>query len=341
MALDDVKEVIENLQSIINTHHDYLFKKEARTRLVLINPLLQALGWEVSNPAAVQIEYQVKTKRADYVLIRERRDVPIAVIEAKGLGNTLEDDETAQAHIYANQAGIDYMIVTDGDTWKMFKAYGRGVLEDRQIMEFQLSKDLAHECMLQALRIWKSNLASGSPKEAMTPVLDSPDDKMKIDPAVPPAPASPIKKDDNVPVKQLYLEYWTALKSSFEERNNGIKFRKPQPQSWMGFKVGRSGFYLYTSASRNKRYISVGLTVRGVHGKSHFDRLKRSKTEIEKEISAKLKWEENPKENYIYLNCWDIDLQDRNDWDRQHKWLCEQLETFHSVFVPRIKALPK
>ena len=27
MALDDVKEVIENLQSTINTHHDHLFKK--------------------------------------------------------------------------------------------------------------------------------------------------------------------------------------------------------------------------------------------------------------------------------------------------------------------------
>ena len=239
MALDDVKEVIENLQGIINTHHDYLFKKEARTRLVLINPLLQALGWEVSNPAAVQIEYQVKKKRADYVLIRERRDKPIAVIEAKGLGNTLEDDETAQAHIYANQAGIDYMIVTDGDTWKMFKAYGRGVLEDLQIMEFQLSKDLSHECMLQALRIWKSNLASGSPKEAMKPVLDFPDDKA-------------IKKDDNVPTKKLYLEYWKALKSSFEGRNNGIKFRKPQSQCWMGFKIGRSGFEIHTWASKEK-----------------------------------------------------------------------------------------
>ena len=195
MALDDVKEVIENLQSIINTHQNYLFKKEARTRLVLINPLLQALGWEVSNPAAVQIEYQVKTKRADYVLIPERRDEPIAVIEAKGLGNPLEDDETAQAHIYANQAGIDYMIVTDGDTWKMFKAYGRGVLEDRQIMEFQLSKDLAHECMLQALRIWKSNLASGSPKEAMKPVLaPAKDDIKKAAPADDKPP--PVKHSD-------------------------------------------------------------------------------------------------------------------------------------------------
>ena len=119
------------------------------------------------------------------MLIRERDDKPIAVIEAKGLGNSLEDDETAQAHIYANQAGIDYMIVTDGDTWKMFKAYGRGVLEDRQIMEFQLSEDLSHECLLQALRIWNPNLATGNPKEAMKPVLDSPDDKMKDDPAAP------------------------------------------------------------------------------------------------------------------------------------------------------------
>ena len=328
MALDDVKEVIENLQSIINTHHDYLFKKEARTRLVLINPLLQALGWEVSNPAAVQIEYQVKTKRADYVLIRERRDEPIAVIEAKGLGNTLEDDETAQAHIYANQAGIDYMIVTDGDTWKMFKAYGRGVLEDRQIMEFQLSKNLAHECMLQALRIWKSNLASGSPKEAMTPVLDFPDDKA-------------IKKDDNVPTKKLYLEYWKALKSSFEGRDNGIKFRKPQSQCYMGFKIGRSGFGIHTWASKEKKYVCVGLTVAGNHGKSHFDRLKMSKTEIEREISPELEWQENSKQNYIRLHLRNTDLEDTKDWKRQHKWLCEQLETFHSVFVPRIKALPK
>ena len=330
MALDDLKEVIEMLQGIINTHHDYLFKKEARTRLVLINPLLQALGWEVSNPAAVQIEYQVKTKRADYVLIPERRDEPIAVIEAKGLGNPLEDDETAQAHIYANQAGIDYMIVTDGDTWKMFKAYGRGVLEDRQIMEFQLSKDLAHECMLQALRIWKSNLASGSPKEAMTPVLDSPNDKMKNDPAVLPTPAN-----------KLYLEYWKALKSSFEGRNNGIKFRKPQPQCWMGVAVGRSGFGIHTWVSRDKKYICVGLTVEGTHGKSHFDRLKMSQTEIEREISPELEWQENPKENYIRLHLRNTDLEDIEDWTRQHQWLCEQLETFHSVFVPRIKSLPR
>ena len=45
MALDDLKEVIEKLQDTIKTYRDdYLLKKEARTRLVLIDPLLQALG---------------------------------------------------------------------------------------------------------------------------------------------------------------------------------------------------------------------------------------------------------------------------------------------------------
>ena len=342
MALDDLKEVIEKLQDMIETQHDYLLKKEARTRLVLINPLLQALGWEVSNPAAVQIEYPVKKKRADYVLIPERGDKPIAVIEAKGLEKSLEDDETTQAHIYANQAGIDYMIVTDGDRWKMFKAYGRGILEDRQIMEFQLSEDLSHECVLQALRMWKPNLASGRPKEAMKPVLDSPDDKMKDDPAVPPAPALAIKKgDDALPVKQLYLEYWKALKNTLEQRDSGIKCRKPQPQCHMGFKVGRSGFQIHTWASRDKEYICVGLTVDGTHGRSHFDRLKMSKADIEREIGAELKWQPNPKENNIRLYRWSTDLEDTEGWTRQHKWLCEQLETFHSVFVPRIKSLSK
>lgn len=138
---------------------------------------------------------------------------------------------------------------------------------------------------------------------------------------------------------ELYLEYWTALKNHFEGRNNDIKFRKPLPQNWTNFAVGRSGFHLTASASRREEYIGVYLTVHGTHGKSHFDRLKMSQTEIESEIGAELEWDENPKENYIGRYLEDTDLEDRDDWQRQHQWLCEQLETFHRVFAPRVKAL--
>ena len=30
---------------------------------------------------------------------------------------------------YANRDGIDYMIVTDGDTWEMYEVFKRGALE--------------------------------------------------------------------------------------------------------------------------------------------------------------------------------------------------------------------
>ena len=337
MALDGLKEVIEKLQGMINTHQNYLFGKERRTRQVLIDPLLKALGWDVSDPGAVYLEHN----RMDYALMSNAS--PIAVIEAKPLakplGKPLEGKVITQAITYAVENNILYIIVANGDRWEMYEVLKPGTLEDKKLMVFQLSEQSAHECALQALRIWKPNLASGSPKEAMKPVLGPPD-KIKDAPAVPPAPALAIKKgDDALPIKQLYLEYWKALKNTLEQRDSGIKCRKPQPQCWMGFKVGRSGFQIHTWASRDERYISVGLTVEGTHGRSHFDRLKMSKTEIEREISPELEWQENPKQNYIRFYLRNTDLEDTEDWKRQHQWLCEQLETFHKVFVPRVEAL--
>lgn len=67
--------------------------------------------------------------------------------------------------------------------------------------------------------------------------------------------------------------------------------------------------------------------------------MKISKTEIEREISPELEWQENPKQNYIRFYRRNTNLEETEDWKRQHQWLCEQLETFHKVFVPRVEAL--
>lgn len=339
MGLDDLKEVIEELQGLIDTRRDYLLGKERRTRQVLIDPLLKMLGWDVSDPGAVYIEHNWM----DYALMSNATPgaVPVAVIEAKPLGESLEKKAITQAIAYAIENNIPYIIVTNGDRWEMYEVLKPGTMEDKKLMEFQLSEHLSQECVLQALRMWHPNLASSSPKEAMPPVFNAPDDKMKDDPAVPPKPALAIKKDF-ANTKELYLAYWTALKNHFEQRgkwNEDIKFRKPLQQCFMTFAVGHSGFHIHTWASRDKRYVNVGLTVKGAEGKSHFDHLKKSKTEIEREISPELEWEENPKENYIRLYLRNTDLEDGDDWKRQHQWLCEQLGTFYEVFSPRIKAL--
>ena len=158
MALDDLQGVIEKLQNMIETHSDYLSRHETRTRQVLIDPLLRELGWDVSDPAAVQLEYRVGQQWADYALMSDNQ--PVAVIEAKRLGRGLEDDEIMQVLNYANRDGIDYMIVTDGDHWEMYEVFKRGTLEERLLMKFQLSQQPAHKNVLQVLGLWKPNLVS-------------------------------------------------------------------------------------------------------------------------------------------------------------------------------------
>ena len=185
MALDDLQGVIENLQQIIKVHRDYLSRHETRTRQVLIDPLLRELGWDVSDPEAVQLEYRVGKQWADYALMSEGQ--PIAVIEAKPLGSDLEDDEMMQVLNYANRDGIEYMIVTDGDRWEMYEVFQRGTLEERLLMKLGLSQQPAHKNALQALAMWKSNLASdGTPSEATEPVFisDGPPEQTPSDPPI-------------------------------------------------------------------------------------------------------------------------------------------------------------
>ena len=177
MVLDDLQSVIEKLQDMIETHRGYLSGHETRTRQVLIDPLLRELGWDVSDPEAVQLEYRVGQQWADYALMSDNQ--PVAVIEAKRLGRGLEDDEIMQVLNYANRDGIDYMIVTDGDHWEMYEVFKRGTLEERMLMKFQLSQQLPHKNVLQVLGMWKPNLVSdGTPSEPTEPIV------------VPPKPAS-------------------------------------------------------------------------------------------------------------------------------------------------------
>ena len=173
MALDDLKETIETLRERIQAHRPYLEGNETRTRQVLIDPMLHELGWNVGDPNSVELEYRIGQGRADYALMGSKR--LIAVIEAKALGKPLDEKETMQALNYANAAGIPYMTLTNGDHWRMLEVFKQAPIKDRILMEFQLTRDESYACALQALGLWRPNLASGEPpREATPPVLVKP-----------------------------------------------------------------------------------------------------------------------------------------------------------------------
>ena len=170
MALDDLQGVIEKLGKMIETQCRYLAENETRTRQVLIDPLLRELGWDVSNPDVVQLEYWVQQYRMDYALMSKGK--PLAVVEAKRLGSDLDDDQIMQVLNYANVAGINYMIITNGNTWEMYEVFKPAELKKRLLMRLELSQQPAYKNALRALAMWKPNLASdGSPSAATEPVL--------------------------------------------------------------------------------------------------------------------------------------------------------------------------
>ena len=152
---------------------------------------------------------------------------------------------------------------------------------------------------------------------------------------------SRISRNELTTVQQLYLEYWTTLQELLEERNGVIKPVKPLPRYWMSFTVDRSSFRLSASASVKDGQISVSLVLRGKDRTDRFRLLKRDQTDIEDAVGAKLKWggKYQRKQSYISLYLDEADPEDREDWNRQHQWLCKTLEAFHDAFSTRVKAL--
>ena len=143
------------------------------------------------------------------------------------------------------------------------------------------------------------------------------------------------------PAKRLYLEYWTAFRDLLEERNGMVNPVKPLAQSELHYGVGRSGFHITVLASVRGEWICVRLVLNHQDSNAHFHLLERDKVDIEREFGAELEWEEKPgfKEKHIRLLLYDTDIEDQPDWNRQHRWLCEQLKTFYKVFSRRVKAL--
>ena len=213
MLLDDLASVIATLQQRISKHGASLRENETRTRVALIDPLLRALGWDVSDPAAVTPEYNVGGRRADYALLSPDGR-PAAAVEAKKLGESLLSHRMQMLN-YSNASGVEYAGLTDGDHWELYEVFQRGQLEDRKILDVSIADTPAHQCALQLLLLWRPNLASGQPVPANEPILAA-QPQPQPDPTPAPAPAEP---EPPLPMSPgPPPDGWVALSSFTTER---------------------------------------------------------------------------------------------------------------------------
>jgi hypothetical protein len=142
--------------------------------------------------------------------------------------------------------------------------------------------------------------------------------------------------------KALQLAYWTAFGTLLVSNGGPLaKDRKPQPQSWMAYSIGRTGFSINASMATPKRQVRAELYMSSAHAKAFFYLLHAQKLEIEAELGYRLDWEELPegKDTRISTPLNDTDPKDEGDWPRQHQWLATRLNELYRVFVHRVKAL--
>lgn len=168
--LDQLVDIIEKLRSRIAQHRDYISELEPRTRTQLIDPLLTALGWDVTDPALVQIEPRVIEGWADYALMGGNGRRVLAYVEAKRLAD--RRDPVGQVVTYAVRqnvetgAGVQFCITTNGDRWVIYDVFSQ-----KQLVDVSVVADDAEAVAFKLLSLWRRSFADGKLNDVEEPVL--------------------------------------------------------------------------------------------------------------------------------------------------------------------------
>ena len=108
-------EVLKLVKASAENYREQLQRNEAVTRAVLVDPVLRALGWDIANPAMVEVERQAGSgNKFDYFLNGE---MPV-VVEAKKLGEPLEQHfMQIVRYAFTQDVAISGVYLTDGLKW--------------------------------------------------------------------------------------------------------------------------------------------------------------------------------------------------------------------------------
>ena len=120
------------------------YPNEASISLGIVMPFLSALGWDTADPQFVMPEFTSGRGRVDFAIC-SRANQPIAFIEVKGIGRSLDGDR--QLFEYAFHEGVPLCILTDGREWSFYLPSGQGSYEDRRVYRLHLEERETDECV--------------------------------------------------------------------------------------------------------------------------------------------------------------------------------------------------
>ena len=126
-----------------------LCDNEEQTKVSLINPFLEMLGYDVRDPRYVRLEVRADihagNEKVDYAILRNGK--PWMVVEAKKASVSLGDGTpTKQIQRYAMAADVQYVAYTNGRNWRWFRKNSSSpMLEDRPFLEHDVTEPEGRE----------------------------------------------------------------------------------------------------------------------------------------------------------------------------------------------------
>lgn len=286
--LDELIATIQALDERVRAHRSYfeMGRPEARTRTSLIDPLLQALEWDVGNPSHVEIEPTVASGRADYALMR-RSGEPVVLLEAKKLSDTSTHHGQLASYVVGENlrrsAKIPLCAITNGNRWQVFDVFTQDVVLDASI-----EHDDPRRCALKLLGLWRRTLLEAIVEPVR--VLDTP---RAGETASATAPQSPLGRGSvqgtPVGVDGVEGDGWTQLDSDALVPSRAlwpIELRLPDGStsgvdSWISMLVAVARWLFDNGLLRREQ---LPLTVAGVRFVVSADGRRRDGRQLERPI---------------------------------------------------------
>jgi hypothetical protein len=125
---------------------------EESTKASLISPVLHALGWDLTEIDEVRHEYRRKSinNPVDYALLILRE--PRLFVEAKPLDANLDDHHwLTQILVYATEAGVGWLVLTNGDEYRIYNVHAPVPAEDKLFRSARISDESTQPADLLAL----------------------------------------------------------------------------------------------------------------------------------------------------------------------------------------------
>ncbi|MRR11850.1 hypothetical protein EG835_05145, partial [bacterium] len=111
--------------------------KESDTRMIVSSIISDALGWDAFDNLTG--EYRIKGSFADFVIRNNGKH--FAIIEVKAISSKLSDKHLYQAVSYAASEGVEWVILTNGAEWQLYRVLFNKPVEHELVLEVSLLEE--------------------------------------------------------------------------------------------------------------------------------------------------------------------------------------------------------